>query len=151
MFKKILVPLDGSELCETALNSAEIFAKQFDAELILLHVVPHVTLYTETEGRCVDVCEPDEKARSVAGKYLFKRANELELKGIKTSWVIRTGEYPAKEIINYAKENAVSLIVMSTHGRSRFSHLLLGSVAEKVAREGSQYSSVFLVRCGKSC
>jgi len=97
MFKKILVPLDGSELCENALNSAEVFAKQFDAELILLHVVPHVTIYTETEGRCIDVCEPDEKARSVAEKYLLKRAKELDSKGVKTSWVIRTGEHPSKE------------------------------------------------------
>jgi nucleotide-binding universal stress UspA family protein len=119
MYKKILVPLDGSELCANALEPAEELAKLVGAEIILFHVVPLATIYTEKEGSFCDFCD------------------------------IETGESPARKIVDFAKRNLISLIVMTTHGRSGFSHMLLGSVAEKVAREGSEFSSVLLERCKK--
>ncbi len=150
MYKKILVPLDGSELCVNALEPAELLAKTTGAEVILGHVIPHSTIYTEKEGSFCDFCEPDKDQRAVAEKFLSKKADDLQAKGLKVSWVIETGESPARKIINFAKENLISLIMITTHGRSGFSHLFLGSVAEKVAREGSEFSSVLIARC-KAC
>jgi len=149
MYKKILVPLDGSELCANALEPAEELARLAGAEIILLHVIPHATIYTEKEGSFCDFCEPDKADQAVAEKFLSKRSDELLAKGLKASWAIETGENPARRIVDFAKRNLVSLIVMTTHGRSGFSHMLLGSVAEKVAREGSEYSSVLIERCQK--
>jgi nucleotide-binding universal stress UspA family protein len=149
MYKKILVPLDGSELCANALEPAEELAKLVGAEIILFHVVPLATIYTEKEGSFCDFCDPDLNQLAVAEKYLSQKSDELKARGLKASWVIETAENPARKIVDFAKRNLISLIVMTTHGRSGFSHMLLGSVAEKVAREGSEFSSVLLERCKK--
>ena len=149
MYKKILVPLDGSELCANALGPAEELARLAGGEIILFHVVPHATIYTEKEGSFCDFCEPEEGDLAVAEKFLSKKTDDLQARGLKASWAIETGEYPATKIVDYAKRNLISLIVMTTHGRSGFSHMLLGSVAERVAREGSEYSSVLIERCKK--
>lgn len=147
MYKKILVPLDGSVLCANALQPAEEMAKLHKAEVILLHVVPHATIYTEKEGSFCDFCEPDEKEKTTAEQFLTNSAEQLSSKGIKATWATLTGERPAHEIIEYAKENSVDLIVMTTHGRSGFSNLWLGSVTEKVLRGASEFASLFMLRC----
>lgn len=149
MYKKILVPLDGSQLCNDALKPAEELAKLTGAEIILFHVIPYATIYTEKEGSFCDFCEPDKKQLAVAEKYLSTKSDELKAKGLNVSWVIEKGESPARKILDFAKKNLICLIVLATHGKSGFSHLLLGSVAEKVAREGSEFSSVLIVRCIK--
>jgi nucleotide-binding universal stress UspA family protein len=147
MYKKILVPLDGSKLCANALDPAEDMAKQHNAEMILIHVVPHATIYTEKEGSFCDFCEPDKNQQAVAEQFLSNSAEALKAKGIKASWVTRMGERPAHEIVEFGRENGVDLIVMTTHGRSGFAHYWLGSTAEKVLRRGSEFASVFLLRC----
>lgn len=147
MYKKILVPLDGSVLCANALQPAEELAKLYNSEVILLHIVPYATIYTEKEGSFCDFCEPDQKEQTVAEQFLSKAAEGFRSKGIKVSSVTLTAERPANEIIEYVKENSVDLIVMTTHGRSGFSRLWLGSVAEKVLRGGSEFASLFMLRC----
>lgn len=77
-------------------------------------------------------------------KSFSKKKDELQGKGLKASWVIETGESPARKIVAFAKKTLISLIVITTHGRSGFSHLFLGSVAEKVGREGAEFSSVLI-------
>jgi len=149
MYQKILVPLDGSELCTNALVPAEELARLTGAEIILYHVVPYETIYTEKEGSICDFCEPDKGRQTLADHYLSKKRDELQAKGLQTSYAIETGENPARRIVDYAKRNMVSLIVIATHGRSGFVHTMLGSVAEKVAREASEFSSVLIERCNK--
>ncbi|OPY91304.1 MAG: Universal stress protein family protein [Syntrophus sp. PtaU1.Bin208] len=149
MYKKILVPLDGSELCANALEPAEELARLAGAEIILYHVVPHATIYTDKEGSFCDFCEPDQSQQSVVEKYLSRKRDDLQAKGVKASFAIEMGENPARKIVDFAKRNLISLIVLTTHGRSGFTHLFMGSVAEKVAREGSEYSSVLIERCQK--
>jgi len=75
MYKKILVPLDGSELCANALEPAEELARLSGAEIILLHVVPHATIYTDKEGSFCDFCEPDKDAQTVTEKFLSKKSD----------------------------------------------------------------------------
>jgi len=148
MFKKILVPLDGSKLAENALIPAEELAKQSNAEVVLFHAVSRVTIYTDVEGAAgiCTFCDADEKQKAVVERYLSKLAEQLNSKGVRTSWVISTGERVPNQIIECAKENDISLIVMSTCGTGH-SPGVLGSVAEKVIRGGAE--TAILIMCPK--
>ena len=130
MYKKILVPLDGSELAKTALDQAEKLAKTFDAEIVLFQVVPFMPIYGSPE--LVTPLIVDEKQKEATEKYLANLAEELKKKGMKVTGVVRTGQQVAVEIIDFAKESGANLIVMCTHGRSGISRWVLGSVALKV-------------------
>lgn len=149
MFKKILVPLDGSKLAENALSPAEGLAKQFNAEVVLFHAINRVTIYTDVEqpaGICT-VCDADEKQKAVVERYLSKLAGQLNSKGVRASWVTSTGERVPSQIIEYAKENDISLIVMSTCGISGHSPGIMGSVTEKVIKGGAE--TAILIMCPK--
>jgi nucleotide-binding universal stress UspA family protein len=130
MYKKILVTLDGSELAKTALDQAEKLAKNFDAEIILFQVVPFMPIYGSPE--LVTPLIVDEKQKEVAEKYLANLAEELKKRGLRMAAMVRTGQQVAVEILDFAKEAGVDLIVMCTHGRSGISRWVLGSVALKV-------------------
>ncbi len=130
MYKKILVPLDGSELAKKALDEAEKLATCFGAEIVLFEVVPFMPIYGSPE--LVTPLIVDEKQKEAAEKYLVNLAEELKKKGLKVTGVVRTGQQVAVEIIDFAKESGANLIVMCTHGRSGISRWVLGSVALKV-------------------
>ena len=130
MYKKILVPLDGSELAKKALDEAERLAKCFDAEIILFEVIPFMPIYGSPE--LVTPLIVDEKQKESAQKYLTHLAEELKKRDIKVTTRVRTGQQVALEIIEFAKESGADLIVMCTHGRSGISRWLLGSVALRV-------------------
>ena len=130
MYKKILVPLDGSELAKKALDQAENLAKTFDAEIILFQVVPFMPIYGSPE--LVTPLIVDEKQKEAAEKYLLTLTEELKKKGHKVTSMVKTGQQVAVEIIDFAKESGVDLIVMCTHGRSGITRWVLGSVAHKV-------------------
>jgi nucleotide-binding universal stress UspA family protein len=74
----------------------------------------------------------DEKQKEAAEKYLLNITEELRKKGFKVSSMVRTGQQVAVEIIDFAKESGVDLIVMCTHGRSGITRWVLGSVALKI-------------------
>ncbi len=130
MYKKILVPLDGSELARKALNEAEKLAKFFDSELILFQVVPFVPIYGSPE--LVTPLIIDEKQKEAAERYLAGLANDLRQQGFKVRTMVKTGQQVPAEIIDFAKESGADLIVMSTHGRSGFTRWFVGSVAHRV-------------------
>jgi len=130
MYKKILAPLDGSELAKKGLEEAEKLAKCFGAELVLFQVVPFMPIYGSPE--LVTPLIIDEKQKEAAEQYLANLCEELRKKGFKVTATVKTGQQVAVEIIDFAKENGVDLIVMSTHGRSGITRWVLGSVAHKV-------------------
>jgi len=130
VYKKILVPLDGSELAKRALDEAEKLANCFGAEIVLFEVVPFMPIYGSPE--LVTPLIVDEKQKEAAEKYLVNLSEELKKKGFKATAVVRTGQQVAVEIIDFAKESGANLIVMCTHGRSGISRWVLGSVALKV-------------------
>ena len=125
-----MVPLDGSELAKKALDHAEKLAKTFDAEIILFQVVPLMRIYGALEF--VTPFIDDEKEKEVAKRYLTNLAEEMKTRGHKVTAMVRTGQQVAVEIIDFAKESGVDLIVMCTHGRSGITRWFLGSVARKV-------------------
>jgi nucleotide-binding universal stress UspA family protein len=130
MYKKILVPLDGSELATKALDQAEKLAVTFHAEIILFQVVPFLPIYGSPE--LVTPLIVDEKQKESAERYLTNLAENLKKGGLKVTAVVKTGQQVAVEIIDFAKEAGVDLIVMCTHGRSGITRWVLGSVAHKV-------------------
>jgi len=130
MYKKILVPLDGSELAKKGLQEAEKLAKVFNSEIILFQVVPFMPIYGSPE--LVTPLIIDEKQKEAAERYLTNLTEELKERGFKVTATVRTGQQVAVEIIDYAKESGVDLIVMCTHGRSGITRWVLGSIAHKV-------------------
>lgn len=130
MYKKILVPLDGSELAMKALGPAENLAKIFDSEIFLFQVVPFMPIYGTPE--LVTPLIVDEGQKQAAEKYLSKVSEDLKQKGLKVQAIVKTGHQVAIEIIDFAKENNIDLIVMCTHGRSGITRWVLGSVTLKV-------------------
>jgi nucleotide-binding universal stress UspA family protein len=145
MYKKILVPLDGSELAITALDEAEKLAKTFDAEIILFQVVPFMPIYGSPE--LVTPLIVDEKQKEATEKYLANLGEELKKKGLKVAAMARTGQQVAIEIIDFAKEAGVDLIIMCTHGRSGISRWVMGSVALKVLTRAE--TPILLIRSKK--
>lgn len=126
--KKILVPVDFSKASKKALQYANSFAGQFGAELTLLHVIQPAVTAPAFDTLPQELAETTEDAeRSLAD---FRSTVD---DGILTKCLIRKGS-PHMEIIDLAKELEVDLVVLSTHGRTGLSHVLLGSTAEKVVR-----------------
>ena len=130
MYKKILVPLDGSELAKKALVHAEGLAKTYGAEIILFQVIPLMPIYGALEF--VTSVVVDEKQRKATEMSLTKLAEEMKTRGYKVTARVRVGQHVAAEIIDFAKESGVDLIVMCTHGHSGITRWVLGSIAHKV-------------------
>jgi nucleotide-binding universal stress UspA family protein len=136
LYKKILAPLDGSELAERALEHVRAVTKgSRAAKVILLQVVswpahPAHTLSDEL------IRSESEKAEACAKDYLAKVADSLKRDGIAVETAIVRGG-PAEEILDYAKKNEVDLIIMSTHGRSGVSRWVFGSVADRVVHHSA--------------
>ncbi len=136
MYKKILAPLDGSELAERALEHVRTVTKGRRApKVILLQVIPFPAHPAHTLSDEL-IRSESEKAEANARDYLAKVADSLRADGIAVDTAIVRGG-PAEEILDYAKENKVDLIVMSTHGRSGVSRWVFGSVAERVLRHSA--------------
>ena len=125
MFKKILVPLDGSRLAEKVLPQVEKISRCCQPEVHLFQVV--VTYEIEPEK------EKAERTRLLrdARLYLEKVAARMGKKKVKSHAVVAYGK-DAVQICEYARKNKFDLIAMATHGRSGFSRWALGSVADKV-------------------
>ena len=128
MYKKILVPTDGSEFAKKAQKHALFLSKVSGAEIIAVSV---------TENNFVNGLPLDDEVyqlnqilneRSEENLKEFDKLNEDDLK---ITHVVREGS-PAKVILEVAKEEAVDLIVMGSSGKSGFDRFIMGSVADKV-------------------
>jgi nucleotide-binding universal stress UspA family protein len=143
---KILAPLDGSDIGETALPYAETLAINSGASVSLLQVVsPPGTVEASLLGG------PDWrkfiKAMHNAGEnYLKSLAEKLNGNGIKSTYEVVTGD-PADKIVEYAGDKKITLIAMSTHGRTGLARWVLGSVADKVLHDARV--PILLVRSPK--
>jgi nucleotide-binding universal stress UspA family protein len=147
VFRRILVPLDGSELAERALPYATDLARQLGATLTLLRVVNSLELTAAQSFSSYLPAEvydaAFEDARRAAREYLEVVASRLSAEGLQVDWVVRTGD-PAGEVIEHGREGHADLVVMSTHGRSGLGRWVYGSVADRVLRGGT--IPVLLVR-----
>ena len=139
MYKKILVPLDGSKLAECVLPHVEKLAESGVAkEIILLRVCDSPSIiadYPEGKGKTWEkhVERMTSNAQQSCSLYIKDVEKDLKDKGFKVKTESSLGK-PAEEIVKSANENKVDLIVMASHGRSGVSRWAYGSVADKVLR-----------------
>jgi len=133
-YKHILVPLDGSELAETALNDAFSLAEMSHADITLLHVIPTIeqVLGTET-GHPIYIDQQWVSKKAHAIDYLNDVRKRLNRQEIEVHPAVEMGSAP-EIIISYAHNHPVDLIVMATHGWSGLKRWVYGSVADKVLR-----------------
>jgi nucleotide-binding universal stress UspA family protein len=131
MYKRILVPLDGSKLAEQALPHAAAHAAAFGAEIMLLKVLGPLPEPSMSSPRAVRSAEA--ASAQLAREYLEGVAAGLLEEGLAVQALTVEGK-PYMQIIRFAEEHDVDLIVMSTRGHSGLSRWLLGSVADRVAR-----------------
>lgn len=135
-FRKILVPLDGTEFSARVLEDAASLAKAFDAGVILVRVIPFpmeiASPYLPTTVQMNR--EVVEDAKAAAKSWLADRAKTLSAQGIAVEVRTPVASQPAREISEVAAETEADLIVMATHGRSGLGRAVLGSTTDKVVR-----------------
>ncbi len=132
--RRVLVPVDFSEPSDKALQYGKALAGAFFASLHVLHVVQEPFVHGWTmEGYVAALPDFREDLEQQARERLAQSLTEAERGLYHAELVTRVGA-PYAEIVRYAQENEVDLIVLGTHGRGAIAHLLLGSVAERVVR-----------------
>jgi len=133
--KNILVATDFSESSTTALEYGRALARTFNATLHVVHVVDNVVV----QGMLADAAPANygellEKLEEAGHLQLDATIREDDRRELGAKAVLLSFTGPAPGIVTYATEAHIDLIVMGTHGRGGWSHLLMGSVAEKVVR-----------------
>ncbi len=137
--EKILVCFDGSEWSKRALEKAIEIAQKFGSQLTILSVVPKVC-FLEVGVDCATI---ESIFRAEVEGNLKTASKILEEKGVRGETLILEGS-PADIIIDYAKDNSYSLIVIGSKGKDATERTLFGSVTQKVAANATQ--SVLIVR-----
>ncbi len=146
MYKRILVAVDGSKTAQLALDEAVMLAKQWQAQLRIVHAVDMVSLSWPEVG--YDAAEVYESFRK-AGRKVIEKAEEscraahvtAETKLLELD---KLALHVADAVVAEADAWPADLIVIGSHGRRGVSRMLLGSVAEGVARIASK--PVLLIR-----
>lgn len=142
--KRIVVPLDGSELAEKALPRAVELAQQINLEVVLLRAYLMPGVAYPTGSYAPDWKLLDQEKKEIASEYLEGKIRQLRNEGFgRVSFTALEGS-AAEKIIDVARENPESLIAMSTHGASGAGRWVLGSITERVIRHSE--TAVLVVR-----
>jgi nucleotide-binding universal stress UspA family protein len=137
---KILCPTDFSDPSLEAVKSAVELAKHFDAQLLLVHIVPAIPRPVwaeqlfEDRGRYEpDLAEYEEALHTCAQQKLYEVIKQHLPSSIESRAIVVEGD-AANEIVRIAEDERVSMIVISTHGMAGWRQVAFGSVAERVVR-----------------
>lgn len=135
MYKHILVAVDGSDTSKLALQEAITLVKEWQAQLRIVHVVEEVTLNIDA----MYVLDAYQEAMRKTGEEVLKKAEAIAREsGVKAETKLLEIETLGHRITDMIVEEAqnwpADLIVLGTHGRRGFNHLLMGSVAEGIVR-----------------
>ncbi|MFN7106061.1 MAG: universal stress protein [Pyrobaculum sp.] len=117
MYRRILVAYDGSVYAKNAIKHAVVIAKSFGASLYVITVA----------------IDPSQVAIDTAKKVAREAADDITSQGLSVAEVAVRSGVPATEILNYAEEKEVDLIVMGSRGLSTLQRIVLGSVSQTVA------------------
>jgi nucleotide-binding universal stress UspA family protein len=144
MYQHILVPVDGSATSDRALQEAIRLARQQSAQLELVHVVEDIRLLDSDSY--INYAEMQETVRKSGKKTLAHAQMVVQLTGMgaEINLLEAHGKRIASIIVEEAERWPADLIVIGTHGRSGFSRVLFGSVAEGVVR--TAHIPVLLIR-----
>ncbi len=143
-YKRILVPVDGSDLSNDAFEQAVSLAKLVDGTVTVVHVIEHMySDYTVLEGQDMISASSliESETREQVQTFLAEYSQLGEKDGVQIKTIVKEGPV-AHEIIDMS--NLFDIIIIGTHGRRMIASLLMGSVAEKVSRHA--YCPVMLVR-----
>lgn len=136
MFKKILIPTDGSTLSAQAANAGITFARSIGASVVALNVTQPFAATIGFDGMAAAYAITDEDyekaASEQADKYLSNIVDRAQTAGVPAELRAVSNFNVADGIVQAAEENACDLIFIGSHGRSGLSRLLLGSVTAKV-------------------
>jgi nucleotide-binding universal stress UspA family protein len=148
MFRRLLVPLDGSRFASRALPYAVEVAQRFGGEVILIQVVRPATAIIDAAapigfspaGSGVAVraaLEADKRKASRARRYLGGKVRAMRSRHIESSYHVLTGDI-GRSIIEFSEKENIDLVVMTTRGKSGLKRALVGSVADMVIRESGK-------------
>jgi universal stress protein A len=127
---RILVPIDFSEHSQKALRYALAFARQFEAEVMLVHIVEQMVYPGDWMYPPLAATDFEAEKR----EKMISRLQALDAdSGIRTQHIVRLGR-AWQEVIEIAQEMKCDMIILATHGYTGLKHALLGSVAEKIVR-----------------
>ena len=139
----ILLPTDFSDCAAAALEYACDLAQRYDAKLSMLHVIHDPTLEVPDFGMGLafpgyveNLPDRRKKVVEAANDALKNLSDACPQHSTAIEYHIKFGQ-PFKEVLKLAEEDSVDLIVMGTHGRAGLSHILLGSVAERVIQKAN--------------
>lgn len=132
--RSILVPTDFSEPAHRAVDYAKAIAESFHATLHLLHVAADIT-FDDPMLTASSLAEIQDTAESALAR-IDERITADERAKLNVQTAVVQGS-PHDAILTYAKEHAIELIVLGTHGRGAVEQLILGSVAERIVRHAT--------------
>lgn len=135
MYKRVMVPLDGSRLAEGILPFILQIAGPLDLEVVLVRVVQPITAQALQGTGHVVLDDVPARLRE-AREYLAPVAANLGGRGVRVTTDARHGE-TVTELLAAARDAGADLIALTTHGRSGLGRLLFGSVAEAVLRQAN--------------
>ena len=147
MYKRMVVAVDGSETSGKALDEATKLAREMSSVILLLHVCEEMPIMGEPDGMNMILMQNSSKAVADAGKELLEKHRRLLVEQgitVETKLVETYGGRIGSVISEEAEKWNADLLVVGTHGRKGIAHLLMGSVAEGLARIASM--PVLLVR-----
>jgi nucleotide-binding universal stress UspA family protein len=136
MLDRVVVPLDGSRFSEVALQALDTTFRDGQASIHLLRVVETAGWYGGAYATLDSsaIAAYREAVNEASASYLIDVAARLSAEGKSVTWEVRDG-LAASQIGEVADEQDAGMVIMATHGRSGFSRLMLGSVAEQTLRE----------------
>ena len=133
--EKVLFATDFSEASDAALEYATAMAGAFHASLHVLHVLEDLAAHAwTTEVYVAALPGVHEEMERQARERLEQILSPEQRAAYSAELVLRTGS-PFVEVVRYARDEKMDLIVLGTHGRGAIAHMLLGSVAERVVRK----------------
>ncbi|HXY39700.1 MAG TPA: universal stress protein, partial [Vicinamibacteria bacterium] len=130
---KVLVPTDFSESARHAFTYGVSFAREYKADLVLLHVVENLTVGYASDLFPVPMAEVFQEISGYAKAELARLGEEARGRGVTVQELVVQGK-PSVEIIRFAAENQVDMIVLGTHGKGVLDQALFGSTTERVVR-----------------
>lgn len=138
MYKKVMVPLDGSELAECVIPHVEAFIEGLQlVEVVFVRVVEPFKLPVSSGYTDIEQLKEDEISReSSAKEYLVKVVGRLKYEKTALRSEVLTGMV-ADSLADYARENSIDLIIIATHGRSGVTRWVRGSIADKILRSSN--------------
>ncbi len=131
MFKKLLVPLDGSEIAAKILPKVTELAKAWNAKVTLFHACYSGVGAFSGEASPGVIEDAEAQEQKFCSTFLAKAAQDLQDQGLEADWACEDG-VPAREIIAFAQDKGYDLIVLGTHGAGEVVWYM-GGVADKVA------------------